>query len=572
MPSELDLRLEKATAELTSADGPMPLTTFRQHGVDLPMIAAAPPALTHYFAYFSAQHGETTFLVDGEERLSYAQTYAAARKVAGALIEGYAVRRGDRIGIAMRNAPSWVVLYMAILMAGGCATLLNGWWQGAELAAGIDDVEASIVFVDAPRAKRLEEAGYKGNARIVTLDIAQLIDQAMAPLLASGGGADTPLPEIAGDDLATILFTSGSTGQSKGAFSTHRAVIQGTFNYIVQALVMLRLATEDGTIGPDRPPHASLLTVPLFHVTGEVPIMLVSFAIGRKIVMMPKWNAVTAMELIQREKITNFTGVPLMSFELLTHPDRHKYDLSSLQGLAGGGAPRPVDHVRRLVEEFPTAPPALGYGLTETNAIGAGIFSTNYLEKPNSTGAPSKPLVDLAILDDAGKSVPQGERGEVSIRSVALFSGYWNRPDATADCMTSDGYFRTGDIGYLDADNYLFIVDRKKDIIIRGGENISCQEVEAEIYKHPAVAEACVFGLPDERLGEVVGAVVYCHPGQSVTSDALSDFLKSQLAAFKLPQQIWIADDPLPRLGTEKIDKVALRKAYREIWAATPKA
>ncbi len=572
MPSELDLRLEKATAELTSADGPMPLTTFRQHGVDLPMIAAAPPALTHYFAYFSAQHGETTFLVDGEERLSYAQTYAAARKVAGALIEGYAVRRGDRIGIAMRNAPSWVVLYMAILMAGGCATLLNGWWQGAELAAGIDDVEASIVFVDAPRAKRLEEAGYKGNARIVTLDIAQLIDQAMAPLLASGGGADTPLPEITGDDLATILFTSGSTGQSKGAFSTHRAVIQGTFNYIVQALVMLRLATEDGTIGPDRPPHASLLTVPLFHVTGEVPIMLVSFAIGRKIVMMPKWNAVTAMELIQREKITNFTGVPLMSFELLTHPDRHKYDLSSLQGLAGGGAPRPVDHVRRLVEEFPTAPPALGYGLTETNAIGAGIFSTNYLEKPNSTGAPSKPLVDLAILDDAGKSVPQGERGEVSIRSVALFSGYWNRPDATADCMTSDGYFRTGDIGYLDADNYLFIVDRKKDIIIRGGENISCQEVEAEIYKHPAVAEACVFGLPDERLGEVVGAVVYCHPGQSVTSDALSDFLKSQLAAFKLPQQIWIADDPLPRLGTEKIDKVALRKAYREIWAATPKA
>ncbi|WP_219894555.1 class I adenylate-forming enzyme family protein [Aquisediminimonas profunda] len=567
MPSELDLRLEKATAELTSADGPMPLTTFRQHGVDLPMIAAAPPALTHYFAHFCAQHGDTTFLVDGEERLSFAQTYAAARKVAGALIDGYGVKRGDRIGIAMRNAPSWVVLYMAILMAGGCATLLNGWWQGPELAAGIDDVEATIVFVDAPRAKRLEEVRYKGNARIVTLDIAQPIDQAVAPLLASGGGADTPLPEITGDDLATILFTSGSTGQSKGAFSTHRAVIQGTFNYIVQALVMLRLATEDGTIGPDRPPHASLLTVPLFHVTGEVPIMLVSFAIGRKIVMMPKWNAVTAMELIQREKITNFTGVPLMSFELLTHPDRHKYDLSSLQGLAGGGAPRPVDHVRRLVEEFPTAPPALGYGLTETNAIGAGIFSTNYLEKPNSTGAPSKPLVDLAILDDAGKSVPQGERGEVSIRSVALFSGYWNRPDATADCMTSDGYFRTGDIGYLDADNYLFIVDRKKDIIIRGGENISCQEVEAEIYKHPAVAEACVFGLPDERLGEVVGAVVYCHPGQSVTADDLTTFLGSQLAAFKVPQQVWISSEPLPRLGTEKIDKVSLRKDYREIWA-----
>ncbi len=571
MPSELDLRIERIIATLTGPDGPMSLTTYRQHGVDVPMIAAAPPALTQYFAHFCAQHADAPFIVDGEERLSFAQTYAAARKVAGALIAGHGLKRGDRIGIAMRNAPSWVVLYMGILMAGGCATLLNGWWQGGELAAGIDDVGASIVLVDPPRAKRLEEARYAGGAKIITLDIAQPIDQAIAPIMAAGGGMETPVPELMGDDLATILFTSGSTGQSKGAWSTHRAVVQAAFNYIAQALMLLQLGTEDGTISENRPPHATLLTVPLFHVTGEVPMLLVSFAIGRKIVMMPKWNAVTAMELIEREKITNFTGVPLMSFELLTHPDRHKYDLSSLQGLAGGGAPRPADHVRRLSEEFPTAPPALGYGLTETNAIGAGIFSTNYLAKPNSTGAAGKPLVDLAILDDAGKPVPQGERGEVSIRSVALFSGYWNNPGASADCMTPDGYFRSGDIGYLDPDNYLFIVDRKKDIIIRGGENISCQEVEAEIYEHPAVAEACVFGLPDERLGEVVGAVVYCHPGQSVSPEALCEFLKGQMAAFKVPQKIWIADGPLPRLGTEKIDKVALRKDYREIWAKTHK-
>lgn len=566
MPSELDLRIERITVALTGPDGPMPLTSYRQHGVDVPMIAAAPPALTHYFAHFCAQHAEATFIVDGTERLSFAEVYTAARKVAGALITGHGLKRGDRIGIAMRNAPSWVVLYMGILMAGGCATLLNGWWQGGELASGIDDVEASLVLVDPQRAKRLDEAGYKGPARIVTLDIAQPLDQALAPLMANGGGMETPVPELNGDDLATILFTSGSTGQSKGAWSTHRAVVQGAFNYIVQALMLLQLGTEDGTIGADRPPHATLLTVPLFHVTGEVPILLVSFAIGRKIVMMPKWNVVTAMELIEREKVTNFTGVPLMSFELLSHPDRHKYDLSSLQGLAGGGAPRPVDHVRRLSEEFPTAPPALGYGLTETNAIGAGIFSTNYLEKPNSTGAASRPLVDLAILDEAGKPVPQGNRGEVSIRTVALFSGYWNRPDATADCMTPDGYFRTGDIGYLDPDGYLFIVDRKKDIIIRGGENISCQEVEAEIYEHPAIAEACVFGLPDERLGEVVGAVIYCHPGQTVTPEALIEFLKGQMAAFKVPQQIWVMTQPLPRLGTEKIDKVSLRKEYRAVW------
>lgn len=568
MPSVLDQRIQATTIALTSEGGPMPLVMHAQNGVDLPMIAVAPPALSHYFAHFCAQHGDAPFIVDGPNRMSFAETYAMARKVAGALVAGHGVKRGDRVGIAMRNAPSWIVLYMGILMAGGCVTLLNGWWQGGELVEGIDDVGATLVFVDALRGKRIAEAHYAGAAKIVTLDIAASIDVAMEPVLAPGGNENTPLPELTGDDLATILFTSGSTGKSKGAYSNHRAVVQGTFNYIVQALMMLQLGTEDGTIKADRPPHAILLTVPLFHVTGEVPMMLVSFAIGRKIVMMPKWDVVTAMELIQTEKITNFTGVPLMSFELLTHPDRHKYDLSSLQGLAGGGAPRPVEHVRRLTDEFPTAPPAIGYGLTETNGVGAGNFSSNYLDKPNSTGRASRPLVEIAILDDAGKPVPQGERGEVSIRSICLFSGYWENPEATSACMTADGFFRTGDIGYLDTDEYLFIVDRKKDIIIRGGENISCQEVEAELYEHKDVAEACVFGLADERLGEVPGAVIHLQDGSSLTAEELQAFLKAKMAGFKVPQQIWISDAPLPRLGTEKIDKVALRKHYREVWAS----
>jgi long-chain acyl-CoA synthetase len=315
-----------------------------------------------------------------------------------------------------------------------------------------------------------------------------------------------------------------------------------------------------------RPKPCMLLSVPLFHVTGEVPMLLVSFAIGRKIIMMPKWDAVDAMRLIEKEKITSFTGVPLMSFEIMTHPDRTKYDLSTLQGLAGGGAPRPVEHVKRLAEAFPTAPPALGYGLTETNGVGAGNFMSNYIDKPNSTGLASKPLVEIAILDDDGKPVPQGQNGEVCIRSVANFSGYWNNPEASAACMTSDGFFRSGDIGYLDPDDYLFIVDRKKDIIIRGGENISCQEVEAALYEHPAVAEACVFGLADERLGEVPGAVVHLHPGQSATEDELRAHVKSRLAAFNTPERIWFEAAALPRLGTEKIDKVSLRKRFRAEW------
>jgi long-chain acyl-CoA synthetase len=287
--------------------------------------------------------------------------------------------------------------------------------------------------------------------------------------------------------------------------------------------------------------------------------------------MMPKWNALEAMKLIDREKVTNFTGVPLMSWEILNHPERANYDLSTVQSFAAGGAPRPPEHVRRLNDELP-APPALGYGLTETNAVGCGNFFQNYIDKPNSTGRASAPLVDLAILDDDGAKVPQGERGEVSIRSVCNFSGYWNRPDATEACMTADGYFRTGDIGYLDPDGYLYIVDRKKDIIIRGGENISCQEVEAAIYEHPAVAEACVFGLPDERLGEIVGAVVHFHDGKAISDEALLTFLGANLAAFKVPARIWYSSDALPKLGTEKIDKVGLRKAYRAKFEAEQKA
>ncbi len=568
MSSALDIRIRETTAALTAPGQAMALTTYTQHGIDVPMVAAAPPAMNGYFTYFCTVHADKEFIVAGEERLTFGDVYAAAQNVAGALVADHGVKKGDRIGIAMRNAPSWIVLYMGTLMAGGIATLLNGWWQGAELAAGMDAVGCSTVFVDSPRAQRLIDFGYAGGAQIVTLDIAKPLDQALAPLLGGTGTSETPLPELTGDDIATILFTSGSTGQSKGAFHTHRSVVQGTFNYVIQAMMMLQLATEDGLVSATPPTPTMLLTVPLFHVTGEVPMLLVSFALGRKIVMMPKWDASVALQLIEQEKVTSFTGVPLMSFEILTHPDRKKYDLSSLQSLAGGGAPRPVDHVKRLAEEIPTAPAAIGYGLTETNGVGAGNVSTNYQAKPNSTGMASKPLVEIAVLDDDGKPMPQGERGEICIRSVANFSGYWNNPEASAACMTSNGFFRTGDIGYLDEDDYVFIVDRKKDIIIRGGENISCQEVEAALYEHSAVAEAIVFGLPDERLGEVPGAVVHLHPGSTTTEGELRAHVKGKLAAFNTPERVWIEADPLPRLGTEKLDKVGLRKRFQAEWAA----
>ena len=565
MPSALDLRLESAYNLITGPGGPIQVGSVERFGRALPFISNAPTNLADYVAYFSAMHGDATFLVEGDERLSFKQVYAAARQVAAGLVEGHGVQRGDRVAIAMRNANAWCVTYVGILLAGGCATLLNGWWQGAELAAGIDDAEAKLVIADVQRAARLAEPGVSHGAKVVTLDITKPIDEAIAPL-AAGGSAETVLPTLTGQDLATILFTSGSTGQSKGAYSRHEAVVQAIFNYVTQTASIVHLLTEDGQMSEIQP--ATLICTPLFHVTAEIPVFLQSFALGRKLVLMPKWNADEAMRLIQDEKCNYFVGVPLMSYEILVSPNRKNYDLSTCKSYAGGGAPRAPEHVRRLATEMGEAKPLLGYGLTETNAVGCGIINENYVEKPTSTGPASKPLVDLAILDDNGNELPQGGIGEVCMRSVCNFEGYWNNEAATKAAFFENGYFRSGDLGYLDADGYLFIVDRKKDIIIRGGENISCQEVEAAIYEHSDVNECAVFGLPDERLGECVGAVVWVKPDSGTTAADLTAFLGTRLAPYKVPCRIWMSNDALPKLGSEKIDKVSLRNLYREQYAA----
>ena len=564
MPSALDLRLEAAYNLITGPGGPIQVGSVERFGRQLPFITNAPTNLADYVAYFAMQHGDATFLVEGDERLSFKQVYMAARQVAAGLVDGYGVQRGDRVGLAMRNANAWCVSYIGILLAGGCATLLNGWWQGGELAAGITDSETKLVIADVQRAARLEEVDH--GAKVITLDLTQPIDQAIAPITSAGGNAATVLPVLTGQDLATILFTSGSTGQSKGAYSRHEAVVQAIFNYVTQTASIVHLLTQDGLMSDIQP--ATLICTPLFHVTAEIPVFLQSFALGRKLVLMPKWNAEEAMRLIQDEQCNYFVGVPLMSYEILTHPNRKNYDLSTCKSYAGGGAPRPPEHVKRLATEMGEAKPLLGYGLTETNAVGCGIINENYVAKPLSTGPASKPLVDMAILDDSGDELPQGRVGEVCIRSVANFEGYWNNEAATRAAFFDNGYFRSGDLGYLDEDGYLFIVDRKKDIIIRGGENISCQEVEAAIYEHADTNECAVFGLPDERLGEVVGAVIWVKPGSSLTAEDMCSFLSQRLAPYKVPCKIWMSNDALPKLGSEKIDKVSLRNQYRAEYAA----
>jgi acyl-CoA synthetase (AMP-forming)/AMP-acid ligase II len=554
MPSELDQRYDAVLAAVT---GPGGRIVLGKDDLGRTIVTNFPDTLPLFFKTFGMLNGQVEAVIAGAERLTFADLDRISDDLARALVAKHGIRKGDRVGVAMRNCPSWIVCHMAVLKAGGISTLLNGWWQSHEMAHALELTEPALILADPPRAQRIAAAC--GPWPIVSLQVDQPLQHALQPLLEEGAPLDTALPEVRPEDDATILFTSGSTGEAKGALSTHRAVTQGVYTYATSLMCLLGIMESTGE-GPKNPPK-TLLNVPLFHVTGEVPVLLNSFVIGRGMVLMPKWDAGEALRLVEQERITYFVGVPTMSLEMMNHPDRDKYDLSSLTDIAAGGAARPVAHVQRLKESFDTAQPALGYGLTETNAVGCGNYWANYIAKPASTGR-ALPYVELAILGAHDAHLPQGERGEVGIRSAANIKGYWKNPDATLDAFTADGFLKTGDIGYLDEDGYLFIVDRKKDIIIRGGENISSAEVEAAIYACESVTEAAVFGVPDERLGEVPVAVVLRAEGSDLNEEDMRAFLGPRLASFKVPARFIFADGHLPRLGTGKIDRMALKAQY----------
>ncbi|GAA4725333.1 acyl--CoA ligase [Sphingomonas lutea] len=553
MQSELDRKYDENLARLTAPGGRLVISKDDKGQA---IVANFPPTIPGLLRAFCKLNADAEAVVSGDERFTFAQLDEISERLAHALVSR-GIAKGDRVGIAMRNCPAWIVSYMAIVKAGGVATLLNGWWEAGELQHALELTEPALILADAPRAKRLAQCPRQFPT--IGLAVDQPIETALAELF-EGADLAAPLPDIAPDDDATILFTSGSTGESKGAVSTHRAVTTATYAYATGLMCLLGVLTEAGR-APTSPPR-TLLSVPLFHVTGEVPVMLNSFVVARCMVVMPKWDASEALRLIEKEKITYFVGVPTMSLELMTHPDRDKYDLSSLRDITAGGAPRPISHVERLQSEFPEAQPALGYGLTETNAAGFSNFWGNYAAKPASTGRAQLPYIEAAILGEGERHLPPREVGEIAIRSAANIKGYWRNPEATAALFTADGYIRTGDVGYLDEDGYLFIVDRKKEIIIRGGENISAAEVEAECYACPAVAEAAVFGMADERLGEVPIAVIYVRDDAELSESELRAFLDSRIAKFKIPERFIFATEPLPRLGTGKIDRRSLKTQY----------
>ncbi|HEY0627966.1 MAG TPA: class I adenylate-forming enzyme family protein [Sphingomicrobium sp.] len=551
--SELDRKYDAVLAAVT---GPGGRVVLDKDDKGQTIVANFPATLPLFFKTFCTLYADVEAVIAGDERLTFRQLDELSDQLARGLV-ARGIGKGDRVGIAMRNCPAWILSYMAALKAGAVATLLNGWWQPDELEHALQLTEPKLILADTPRAKRI--AATCATCSVEAIDIDRHSADAFADLMAKGT-EQVALPDVSPDDDATILFTSGSTGEAKGALSTHRAVTTGVYAYATALMTLRGILESEGRPPPN--PLKTLVVVPLFHVTGEVPVMLNSFVISRGMVLMPKWDAGEALRLIEKERITYFVGVPTMSLELMNHPDRGNYDLSTLTDIAAGGAPRPVAHVERLRGSFPGAQPALGYGLTETNAVGCGNFWDNYAAKPASTGRAQVPFVDLAILGEDDRHLPPGERGEIAIRSAANIKCYWQNPEATAAAFTADNYMKTGDVGYLDEDGYLFIVDRKKDIIIRGGENISAAEVEAALYGCEGIAEAAVFAAPDERLGEVPVAVLHRREGSSISEDELRKFLEGRLAAFKVPARMIFSDDPLPRLGTGKIARVLLKQQH----------
>ena len=554
-------RIDDIVASLTSPGQPFELDTVEVDGVRYRNFAALPPNLGHY-CRLMRQHSDKDFAVYREERYTFGETWQHSAALGTALVQQFGVRKGDRVAILSRNNPQWMMAFVAAVSIGAVVVPMNAWWTTEELDYGFGDCGAQVVVADRERVERLAPIVERHGLRVIAIDDSSgtgVEHTAFDTLLDAYAGAEMPDVEVALDDHATIMYTSGSTGHPKGALSSHRGVLSALFSWMVLGQAIKLTAGESG--GADRYPPAGLLTVPLFHCTASHSAFLMSLLIGRKLVIMHKWDAQEALRLIEEERITWFNGVPTMSAELQAAAEHSDRDLSSLTDIMAGGAARPPGQVGKLADTFRRSRPGIGYGLTETNALGTVNAGAFYLAKPGSAGRPVPPVTEIRIADQGGKPLPVGERGEVCIKSPANIRGYWNKPEATAEAFV-DGWFHTGDVGYLDEDDFLYIVDRIKEIIIRGGENISCIEVEAAIYSHPDVVEAAVFGLPDERLGEIVGAAVVLREGASMGAEQLRDHLSGHLAGFKIPAHVWFRTEQLPRIASGKIFKRQLKADY----------
>ena len=551
--------LAEALAAVTAPGQPFETTEVELDGGPVRRFVNAPPTLRDVFA--PARGLAETFLVFEDEEWSFARVMDQVDGLAHALVHHYGVAKGDRVGIAMRNYPEWVVAFAAITSIGAISVSLNAWWTERELAFAVTDAGLSVLIADAERVERAR--GPAGREGVAVLGVRLGADapagvERWEDVVVSGRAM--PVVPLEPDDDATILYTSGTTGSPKGAVSTHRSICQALMAFASGGTV--QEARRDAPAGDGEPsgPQCFILIVPLFHVTGCVPVMLSCFLWHFKLVMMYKWDAERALELIERHRVTSFVGVPTQSWDLMESPSFARYDTSSLRSIGGGGAPAPPTLVERVDRTF-KGRPNLGYGMTETNAYGPGNYGEEYVTHPASTGRVPTIVTDVEIRDEAGRALGPGERGEIWLRSPTLIRGYWRNPVATEEAI-QHGWLRTGDLGRVDDEGFLYVEDRAKDMILRGGENVYSAEVESAIYEHPAVYEAAVVGLAHERLGEEVGAVVMVRDGDDLDEGALRDFLAQRLAPFMVPTRIAITREPLPRNPAGKFVKREMRARY----------
>ncbi|MER5421526.1 class I adenylate-forming enzyme family protein [Streptosporangium roseum] len=498
-------------------------------------------------------HGDKVFLTYENEHITYEEHFRRAATLARRLVEDYGVVKGDRIAIAMRNYPEWVVAFSAALAAGAVAVPLNAWWTAQELEFGLSDSGAKVLIADGERAARI---GGLAQSLIVARGEAPEGARSFEDVLGAVE-ADVTLPavELSPEDPATIFYTSGTTGRPKGALGSHRNLGQSPMTVAYGLLRSVVRAGKDPAESAGQR-RVTLLTVPLFHVTGCFAVMTTTMFTGGGLVLMYKWDAGRALELIEREKVTTFSGVPTNVWQLLSHPDLDKHDISSLNSLGYGGAPAPPKLLERITELLPSRSPSNGYGLTETTALTINNGGVDYLAKPDSIGLPM-PVVEVKIADPLGDELPAGEVGELCLRGPNVILGYWNRPEATAETFIG-GWLHTGDLARVDEEGFVFIVDRAKDMVIRGGENVYCAEVEAALFEHPAVDDVAVIGIPHDELGEEVGAVVRL--AAPASAEELQAFLRERIAAFKIPVRFWVRETELPRNPGGKILKTHLRK------------
>jgi acyl-CoA synthetase (AMP-forming)/AMP-acid ligase II len=550
--------IERLVLEMTGPGGDYPVETVAIAGVTYKAIQNTPANLREYYSLL-ALYPDRTFIVYGNQRWTFAEVQTEVQRLAHAMVNKLGAGPGTHVAIAMRNYPEWIFAFMATTSIGAVAVPLNAWWTTEEFDYALGDADVSIVFADDKRLAVLKKPITKHKIKPIAVRFEGKVPKGVMSyesLIAGEPSDSMPGLPIDPDQDATIIYTSGSTGKPKGVVASHRSHCSVMLMWALN--VKARIETQGYTPETLPFPSATLLTIPLFHVTGLHALFMLSIIIGRKLVFMFKWDAEEALRMIEKEQITSLTGVPTMSWEILNSPAADKYNLESLNEFGSGGAARPAEHVGRLYERFPQTFSSSGYGLTETNAAGSVNWGPDYLDRPGSTGKPMQPLVEMKIVDPQGKELPTGASGEVLIKSVCNARGYWKQPQATAEAFRN-GWFYTGDIGRLDEDNYLYIVDRAKDIIIRGGENISCLEVESIIYQHPDVMETVVFGMPDERLGEIVAAVVVPKKGHSIDIKALQSFIGEHLAGFKIPAIIWVQSEQLPRTASGKIFKRQIR-------------